>query len=343
MKYLLPFSAIVGVVLAESRTTAPSGCLTVGSGATYTTVQDAVDAASDGDCIFLDAGTYNEQVYIQSSAGALTIYGYTEDTSSYSGNKAIISSGISYSDVSNDDETATLRAWSENFLMYNVNVENTAGEGEQALALSASAGNQGYYGCQFLGYQDTVLAETGYQVYGRCYIEGAVDFIFGQEASAWFDQCDIGVLARSQGTITGTSQMSPLSIRAGSPNTIVAASGRSSDDAYYYVINNSTVAAASGASVTSGAYYLGRPWRDYARVIFQDSSLSDVINAAGWEEWSSSDPRTDNVEFGEYGNTGDGSDTSDRASFSEVLSAPIDMATVLGSTSASFIDSSYLS
>ena len=138
--------------------------------------------------------------------------------------------------------------------------------------------NQGYYGCGFYGYQDTVLAETGAQLYARCYIEGATDFIFGQRAAAWFDGCDIRVVEASLGFIT--------------------ASGRSSNDTSYYVINNSTVAAADGADVPSGAYYLGRPWREYARVVFQETSMSDVINPAGWSVWSTTNPQTDHVTFG---------------------------------------------
>lgn len=111
------------------------------------------------------------------------------------------------------------------------------------------------------------------------------DFIFGQHATAWFDQCSIRVLSASLGYIT--------------------ASGRpSSSDPSYYVIDNSTVAAAPDNNVPSGPYYLGRPWADYARVVFQDTSMTSVINAAGWHVWSSSTPNTDHVLFGEYGNTG---------------------------------------
>lgn len=41
------------------------------------------------------------------------------------------------------------------------------------------------------------------------------------------------------------------------------------------------ITAASGASVT-GLVYLGRPWRVYARVIYQFSALTAVVNAKGW-------------------------------------------------------------
>jgi pectinesterase len=103
------------------------------------------------------------------------------------------------------------------------------------------------------------------------------------------------------------------------------------------------VAAASGNTVTSGAYYLGRPWGAYAQVVFQDSSLSAVINSAGWSVWSSSDPNTSDVLFGEYGNTGTGA-SGTRASFATKLSSAVSIKTILGSSYASqgYYDASYM-
>lgn len=49
--------------------------------------------------------------------------------------------------------------------------------------------------------------------------------------------------------------------------------------------------------MASGAYYLGRPWSEYARVVFQSTSMTDVINSAGWSEWSTTEPNTEDVYF----------------------------------------------
>jgi pectinesterase len=124
----------------------------------------------------------------------------------------------------------------------------------------------------------------------------------------------------------------------------ITASGRASADSGYYVINNSTIAAAAGQNVPKGAYYLGRPWRNYARVVFQLTSMTEVVNTAGWVKWSSSDPRTDHVTLAEYDNTGAGSKGA-RASFASTFSAPIAITAVLGSNydSASWVDTSYIS
>lgn len=55
--------------------------------------------------------------------------------------------------------------------MYNVNVKNTFGIGSQAIAISQYGNRVGLYGCAFVGFQDTILAESGAQVYLRGYIE----------------------------------------------------------------------------------------------------------------------------------------------------------------------------
>ncbi|MCJ1369670.1 Pectinesterase 1 [Loxospora ochrophaea] len=333
MALFLLLASFFSLALGASRTSPPSGALVVSKSPTsgqYSSVQDAVNALSttstSAQAIFIEAGTYSEQVYIPARAAELTVYGSTTDTSSYESNTVTITHSASLvSGSANDDDTATLRNWAENTKIYNINVANSYGEGSQALAVSAYVGNQGYYGCQFTGYQDTVLSESGAQLFARSLIQGATDFIFGQHATAWFDAVDIRVIATSYGTVT--------------------ASGRpSASDPSYYVINNSTIAAASGQDVTAGAYYLGRPWAEYARVVFQDTSMTDVIDAAGWHIWSTSEPNTADVLFGEYGNTGAGSEGT-RASFASKLSGPVGISTVLGSgySSASWVDTSYLS
>lgn len=207
MKSVIAGLALVGSAIAESRTSAPAGCLTVApSGGDFSSIQEAVDSldtsSTEDQCIFLAAGTYNEQVLVSDRAAQLTIYGETDDTSSYAGNKATITESKSQADGLSNDETATLRVKAANFKLYNVNVENGYGEGSQAVALSAAA-DSGYYGSAFTGFQDTVLANNGNQLYANSVIQGATDFIFGQEARAWFESCDIWVVEKSLGYITG--------------------------------------------------------------------------------------------------------------------------------------------
>ncbi|KAK2597948.1 hypothetical protein N8I77_012700 [Diaporthe amygdali] len=327
MKSLFALLSCATTALAASRTSPPSGCISAGSGGTYSTIQAAVNSLSttstSAQCIFIYPGTYKEQVLVSARSAQLTIYGSTTDTTGYAANSVTITGSKSQADGLSNDETATLRVKAANFKLYNVNVANTYGKGSQAVALSAYA-NSGYYGNAFTGYQDTLLANTGTQLYAGNLIQGATDFIFGQNAAAWFENNDIRVVSASLGYIT--------------------ANGRSSSSGTsYYVFNNCDVAAASGNSVSSGAYYLGRPWGEYARVVFQKTSMSAVINSAGWRIWNTGDERTGHVLFGEYGNTGTGA-SGTRASFATKLSSPVAITTILGSSyaSAGYYDAAYM-
>ncbi|PLB51651.1 putative pectinesterase precursor [Aspergillus steynii IBT 23096] len=328
-KSVLTSAFFAATALAASRMTAPAGAIVVAkSGGDYTTISDAVGnlstTATTTQSIFIEKGTYDEQVYIPSMKGELLIYGQTEDTTTYEKNLVKVTHNIKLADVENDDHTATVRNHAENSSVYNLNFENSCGQVcHQALAVSAYGENQGYYGCKFIGYQDTLLAQSGNQIYAKSLIQGAVDFIFGQSARAWFHQCDIRV------------------VEGPSAAHITANGRRSESDESYYVIHKSTVEAADGDSVKAGTYYLGRPWSEYARVVFQKTSMSDVINSAGWAEWSDASPNTDNVTYAEYGNTGKGA-KGDRVSFSHKLDEAISISEILGADWQSWVDTSYV-
>jgi pectinesterase len=63
--------------------------------------------------------------------------------------------------------------------------------------------------------------------------------------------------------------------------SITANNRASASDPAWYVFDTSTITAASGWTTTA-AYYLGRPWGVYSRVIFQKCNLGRVINAKRW-------------------------------------------------------------
>lgn len=58
---------------------------------------------------------------------------------------------------------------------YNLNIKNTFGPGVQAIALSQYGSQVGFYACGFYGYQDTLYANEGTQVYLKGYIEVRCD------------------------------------------------------------------------------------------------------------------------------------------------------------------------
>ena len=51
--------------------------------------------------------------------------------------------------------------------------------------------------------------------------------------------------------------------------------------------------------------YLGRPWREYAKVVILNSEIGDHIKPEGWHDWGKIDAH-DTVYFVEYKNYGPG-------------------------------------
>lgn len=331
LSYLTTCLLLLRVAYAASRTSPPAGAKVVRAGTTnsgeFSTVSAAVNSLpndSSSQSIFIYPGTYTEQVSITRS-GPLTIYGYTTDTSTYKSNQATIQFGLDAGKAGSDDASGTLRIHKDNFNMYNVNVKNTFGVGSQAIALSQYGNRVGIYACGLYGYQDTLLAEQGAQVYLRGYIEGATDFIFGQRGQAYFGGNTIGV--KGAGYVT--------------------ASGRSSDDNTSYVFNENTIVTASGAfSNATSRQYFGRPWSNYAKVIFKNTVVTATLNPALWSEWSTATPNTDHVFFADYNTSGGGVSGASRPSFATVLSASqaaaYTIASAVGSDYASWVDASYI-
>ncbi|KAJ1311106.1 hypothetical protein OPQ81_009607 [Rhizoctonia solani] len=238
---------------ASCASTPPSGAITVGSGGKYSTLSAALQDTSSN-VYFVYAGTYKEQVVI--NRANVKIYGQTSNALTYSSNQATITNNIPASSAGSNDASGTVRVLATGVSIYNLNIANTYGkpvDQSQAIALSVQAGQFGCYGCKLSGYQDTLLADKGTQFYGKSYIEGAVDFIFGQQASIWITGSTINTIG----------------------NGYITASGRSSADSNYYVIDNSSITG-------TGTQYLGRPWRNYARVIVQGTSIGSHVVAAGW-------------------------------------------------------------
>lgn len=102
---------------------------------------------------------------------------------------------------------ATLLISGSNFKLYNMNITNDAGTASQAVALSARGINQGFYASALKGWQDTEYSHIGSQFFGRCYIEGAVDFIFGITGQSWYQGCTLGV-RRGAGMVTAQGRTS---------------------------------------------------------------------------------------------------------------------------------------
>ncbi|KAE8325641.1 pectin lyase fold/virulence factor [Aspergillus sergii] len=231
------------------RTSPPADCLVVRQSGMqapeYSSVSSAVaalDSGTTGQCIFIYGGNYTEQVSIKGLSSPLAIYGYTTDGSDFKHNTVTISHYLGSHGAGSPDASSTVWVSNNNVSFYNVNIENTYTDG-QAVAYTGIGLHQGFYGCGFKSYQDTLYAKSGMQYYSNCYIEGTI---------------------------------------ASSGGGYITASSRTYDtDQAWYVIDHSVVTAVAGASV-DGMVFLGRPWRPLARVIYQYSTLTGVVHPEGW-------------------------------------------------------------
>jgi pectin methylesterase-like acyl-CoA thioesterase len=179
----------------------------------------------------------------------------------------------------------------------------------QAVALSVRADRAVLRHVRLLGAQDTLYASsmgcmkdggecvTGRQYYADCYIEGHVDFIFG-DAKAVFENCEIHSIPHAPGGYL-TAQS----------NT------RQGQDAGY-VFNHCKIT----ADARAGDVYLGRPWREYSTVIFMNTDIEAPIVPVGWSDWKSApQPRLPTATYAEFHSTGPGANPAEREPYSKQL------------------------
>ncbi|KKY13618.1 putative pectinesterase family protein [Diplodia seriata] len=291
----------------SSGATPPAGAVLVsvggsvnGSYSNLTSALAALPSDSSTQIIFMYPGTYNEQPPAVNRPGPVQIIGAQDGNpgQSYKTNKVILtqSHGLSVSPLPtghSDAETATFSTTSNKIAMYNIDIinsDNLDGSLSSYVTLAGSiyGSRIAFYGCSFIGWQDTLLtgSTNGYQYYESCYIDGAIDFIWGY-SKAYFKGCTIGA-KRQKSAITAHSRASSSAVGG-------------------YIFDQCLFTAASTATVDlTQSVYLGRPYSKYALVVIKNSYLDNMIQPAGWKIWSATDPRTDFVTFAEFNNTGPG-------------------------------------
>lgn len=295
-------------ITSSSTSTAATSTFVVNPTAgPYKNITAAIAALpSDGKeyTIYVMSGTYNEQISI-TRTGKTILRGETTYENDYTQNTVTVEYSNGVLTSANEDETTPVvnakNSDGKGLAIYNINFKNTYPQTANTAALAADFyGNVQAFGCSFIGYQDTLLANKGTQVFSNCYVEGSIDFIWGF-STAYFYQSIIA---------TNT------------PGACVAAMSRSSSTAAGgYVFDNCLVTYTSTYGSTYQDTYLGRPYSEYSRVVYMNSYLDKHINPAGWNVWSTSSPQTEYVTFGEFNNTGPGSWSSSRASFATNLTA----------------------
>ncbi|XP_062220901.1 probable pectinesterase 53 isoform X2 [Phragmites australis] len=267
----------------------------------FTSIQAAVDSLPVINLIRVvikvNAGTYTEKVTISPMRAFITLEGAgAGKTIVQWGDTADTPSGPSGRPLGTFN-SASFAVNAQYFLARNITFKNTSpvpkpgASGKQAVALRVSADNAAFVGCNFLGAQDTLYDHSGRHYYKDCYIEGSVDFIFGNALSL-YEGCHVHAIARDYGALTAQNRQSML------------------EDTGFSFVN---------CRVTgSGALYLGRAWGTFSRVVFAYTNMDNIIIPRGWYNWG--DPNREmTVFYGQYKCTGPGASFAGRVAWSREL------------------------
>jgi len=292
---VLPLAAIALTTPAHA---APTITVAADGSGNYTTIQSALAAASSGTVINIKPGTYYGQVSISSSKSDITLQGTTGTATD------VVITGNTPASTAGTAGSATVLNMAKNTSVKGVTIANTyAAHDSQALALYAGGDRQVYRNVRLLGYQDTFLSWSGTgssqvrQYVYKSYIEGAVDFIYGN-----------GALVIDSTTIRSLD-------RGSTNNGYITAAATHSSNPYGILITRSTLLSSAAAQTVA----LGRCWHAggaadaIGQVLIRDSTLGAHIRQAGaWQDMGGFSWKT--CRFNEYNNSGAGASTgtSDR-------------------------------
>ncbi len=236
--------------------------------------------------IFIKQGVYKEQIRIPANKPFISLIGESAENTKLTfnlTNKETGSTSASYS----------FYVGGHDFYAENLTFENSFGEGSQAVAVLSEADRLVFKNCKFLGWQDTLYAKNGRQYFESCYIEGAVDFIFGQ-ATAIFENCVIH--SKGEGYITAPMRFAE-------------------NESSGFVFNNSKLTA---TNVDKGVF-LGRPWRAFGRTIFLNTEMGAHIFPEGWNNWGKAENEK-TAYFAEFNSKGAGAKMESRVKWIHQLS-----------------------
>lgn len=252
--------------------------------ADFKTVQQAIDAVPDfrknETIIYIRNGRYKEKLILPASKTNVVFIGEDRDKTILTYDD-FASKKNRFGEEMGTTGSSSFFIFGDGFRARNITFENSSGPVGQAVAVRVDGDQAGFIHCRFSGFQDTLYphGEKSRQYYLDCIIEGSVDFIFGW-STAVFDRCTI--LCKDHGYITAPST------NEGTPFGFVfldcKITGKSADQ----------------------SFYLGRPWRPFAKAAFIRCDLGKIIHGHGWHNWNKPEAETTSY-FAEYKNTGPGS------------------------------------
>ncbi|XP_022946885.1 putative pectinesterase 10 [Cucurbita moschata] len=262
----------------------------------FKTIQAAIDSVPLNNNkwvkIQVNPGEYREMVTIPSTKSFIYLQGGSRSTTV-----------ITFNGHQQTNTSATFNSMADNIIARGITFENSFNLANapqlfdkitgtfftQALAARIYGDKSAFISCGFKGFQDTLWDVKGRHYFKSCYIEGAIDFIFGNGQSI-YEGCliyvNVGLLPEvNQGYITAQGR-------------------QSANDPSGFVFQQCTITG-------SGKGFLGRAYGPFSRVIFKDTNMGKVVAPEGWDAWHFKGQET-NFVYIESNSRGIGSSPSKR-------------------------------
>lgn len=282
----------------------------------FTTIQAAINAvpenAADKSEIRIKQGVYYEKLHIEKPKIHLIGEGAEQTVITYD-DYAL--KKFPDGEMYHTFHSYTAFIGEDDFTAEGLSFVNSAGPGKdvgQALAIYVDGDRAAFRHCRFIGHQDTIFTgplppqpiDRSYfggprdgaerrnlrQYYEDCYIEGDVDFIFGS-ATAVFKGCEIFAKNRLKSNAAVENEVNGWITAASTPEGV----------RYGYVFMDCTLE----SDAPSQSVYLGRPWRNHAKVCFLNCWMGAHVKQEGWHNWNKTDAESTAL-FAEFNSVGPG-------------------------------------
>ncbi len=276
----------------------------------YWSIQRAIDVApATGAVISVAPGTYRERLRI--TKPGIHIRSPYEDAS-----RTVVVFDASAETAGGTLKSATVEVRASDFVAENLTLANDWNatheqlpQGSQAVALKVVGDRAVFRNVRVLGNQDTLYVGStdcegpngrpchpARAYFERCHVEGNVDFVFG-DGKALFEGCTIHSTPHEIGFVTAQGKHYPEQDSA-------------------FVFHRCRLTAEPGV----GGVWLGRPWRDFASVVFLETEMGGHVEPSGFREWHPGETRRLlTAFFAERGSSGPGARPGARSPHARAL------------------------
>lgn len=242
----------------------------------FNTVQSAINAAvtspSRPYLIFIKNGEYDEMVLIPEEKSNIHLIGQDAKKTiikhtlhSGSKNDVFFEYSVNNPDADSYGRHAVVEVAAKDFYAENITFMNTYGvqhqSGPQALAIRSLTDRQSFHNCRFRSFQDTWFTspvDGDRQYVYDCYIEGAVDYLYGG-GDILLEKCTF------------------YNVRSGS---VITAPCHQLATRFGYVMRDCIVDGNEKAA--DGRQKLGRPWHNSPVTVYINTVMRIPIAPDGW-------------------------------------------------------------